>query len=429
MKDIIIVLDPGHGSDEYKGCEYGQYIEKDVDLAVASVIQDYLNKFEGVKVYMTRSSDVNVGLKERYDIAKNLNADYFISVHFNASAQHDLYGSEVWLPAQLNYYTKMYPIANELIAGFEAMGYFDRGIKTRLNSAGTDNYYAVIKGATNYGIPSCIIEHCHLDNLNDTFILGAPGTTKYMDSLTAFGIQDGLSIAKALNLKSTELGLDFTNYKAQKINTNNITGKAKTNKDINSYLKANYNSKLKMITPDKSAPEINTISVIGTDTVNSTLTVRINAKDKNSYITYYKYSLDGGNTYSPLFPWPRSNWYTSADSNDVVIPVPNNDINLIVTVYNSFDVSKDSNMISLASLAVNEISDNKSVMGYEDAYFDEVTISTVKLNNEVLTGSLEVKNNVKRIDLSNGVGLLDIVLTMSALGLVLFKCIKRIILK
>lgn len=402
MAEYVIVLDPGHGSEQYHGGEFGPYIEKDIDLAVATAMKNHLEQFEGVKVYMTRYDDREVGLKERCDIAKAYNADYFISVHFNTSATHELYGSEVWLPIQNKYYNQMYPIANELMNNFKSMGLFDRGIKTRLSSSGKDNYYAVIKNATDYGIPSCIIEHCHLDNINDTKTLNITNAASYAASLNYYGIQDAEAIAKALHLKSSILGEDYTNYKT-------VKGTAKAS----------------IIKPDMSAPEVNKVELISTDAANSAVTLKLTAKDSNSYILYYKYSLDGGVTFSECFAWPTVNEANHKSTTETVITVkvPNNQpLNIVTMVYNSFDVTTLSNVLTIPALS--------SFYHTDNVY----TLSEEKVDNDIFYANCEssltygvVKNDI----LNNNISFIfEGMITAFVIGFLLLSyCVKKLLLK
>lgn len=79
-----IMLDPGHGGKDPGACANGLR-ESDVVLKIAKYCRDYINAtYEDVKVYMTRESDVFVGLSERAAMANRLKVDYFCSIHGNA---------------------------------------------------------------------------------------------------------------------------------------------------------------------------------------------------------------------------------------------------------------------------------------------------------------------------------------------------------
>lgn len=61
------------------------YKEKQLNLAIAKACKTELEKYAGVKVYMTRSSDRFVTLGNRVNFAKSRKADLFVAIHNNAS--------------------------------------------------------------------------------------------------------------------------------------------------------------------------------------------------------------------------------------------------------------------------------------------------------------------------------------------------------
>ena len=83
----LIVLDPGHGGSA-SGAEYGGVKEKDLDLSIALQAAELLRQ-AGLDVLMTRTDDRDVGLYERTDLANGQEADLFVSVHCNASVDHN----------------------------------------------------------------------------------------------------------------------------------------------------------------------------------------------------------------------------------------------------------------------------------------------------------------------------------------------------
>ena len=84
VKDLTIVLDPGHGGTEDTGAVSPLGIfEKDVNLSWAKFLAEQLLA-AGARVRMTRSDDRVVSLADRMNIAVNENAYMFISLHNNA---------------------------------------------------------------------------------------------------------------------------------------------------------------------------------------------------------------------------------------------------------------------------------------------------------------------------------------------------------
>lgn len=84
----VVCLDPGHGgtaeTDQFRVGPTGER-EEWVNLRVALLLRDMLEE-AGARVVMTRTEDVAVSLKDRADLALAENADLFLSLHHNATA-------------------------------------------------------------------------------------------------------------------------------------------------------------------------------------------------------------------------------------------------------------------------------------------------------------------------------------------------------
>ncbi len=83
LEDVTIVIDAGHGGSEKGaiGCLGDE--EKMINLKIALELQDIL-KEKGANVIMTRECDGYVSLEDRVNIAKNNDANIFVSVHLNS---------------------------------------------------------------------------------------------------------------------------------------------------------------------------------------------------------------------------------------------------------------------------------------------------------------------------------------------------------
>ncbi len=92
-KDMLIVLDAGHGGHD-SGATGTKAKEKDLALKATLMLENELKSL-GFKVYMTRSTDEYIGLYDRADIANDLNADLFVSIHINATTNSVASGVEV----------------------------------------------------------------------------------------------------------------------------------------------------------------------------------------------------------------------------------------------------------------------------------------------------------------------------------------------
>lgn len=93
---LTIMLDPGHGGKDPGASGVGRLFEKDVVLAISKRLGRKLETRLPVRVLYTRSSDVFIPLEERIAKANAAQADLFVSVHANASANGDLQGVETY---------------------------------------------------------------------------------------------------------------------------------------------------------------------------------------------------------------------------------------------------------------------------------------------------------------------------------------------
>ena len=91
-----ITLDPGHGGSESGATGRNGLQEKDVALAVARRLHRLLEDRLGVRVLLTRDSDLFLSLDDRTTLANNNKSDLFLSIHANASPRQTARGSEVY---------------------------------------------------------------------------------------------------------------------------------------------------------------------------------------------------------------------------------------------------------------------------------------------------------------------------------------------
>ncbi|WP_125604435.1 N-acetylmuramoyl-L-alanine amidase [Lapidilactobacillus bayanensis] len=84
LAESTIVLDPGHGGNDSGALSQTNQYEKTYTLEMAKAIAARLRS-AGANVILTRSSDDYVGLSQRARISNKLNADAFISLHFDSN--------------------------------------------------------------------------------------------------------------------------------------------------------------------------------------------------------------------------------------------------------------------------------------------------------------------------------------------------------
>ncbi|MDH7481569.1 MAG: N-acetylmuramoyl-L-alanine amidase [Armatimonadota bacterium] len=83
LRDLVVVLDAGHGGRESGAIGPGGLMEKEVNLDITRRLARELRK-KGARVVLTRTKDVTVSLDERPLIAAAAKADILISIHNNS---------------------------------------------------------------------------------------------------------------------------------------------------------------------------------------------------------------------------------------------------------------------------------------------------------------------------------------------------------
>ncbi len=92
-----IVIDAGHGGFDPGNIGYNKAKEKDVVLAIAKKLGNYIEKnLPDVKVIYTRDTDKFVELEERGRIANRAQADLFVSIHADAWHDRSVRGASVF---------------------------------------------------------------------------------------------------------------------------------------------------------------------------------------------------------------------------------------------------------------------------------------------------------------------------------------------
>lgn len=91
----VVVIDAGHGGKD-PGAMGSDNREKDLTLAAARALRDRLEKTGNYKVVLTRDSDVFIPLERRVQIARQANADLFLSLHADSGSEPSLRGATVY---------------------------------------------------------------------------------------------------------------------------------------------------------------------------------------------------------------------------------------------------------------------------------------------------------------------------------------------
>lgn len=93
----LVVIDAGHGGHDPGAISpHSGTREKDVTLAIARAVRDEMLKTGRVRVALTRDADKFLVLQDRYEIARKMNADLFISIHADSAENQEATGATVY---------------------------------------------------------------------------------------------------------------------------------------------------------------------------------------------------------------------------------------------------------------------------------------------------------------------------------------------
>ena len=228
-----IVINPGHGG-EWTGCVNGakKLIEKDITLKIGNYLRDYLKQYYDVKVIMTHDGKTfpnnDAGdLAARAMIARNNNADLYVSLHIDDTTDKSVQGATVYITSRTElskYKEGMTRLGNLILDNLNKLG-IKRGRlgtngivsnklceskepKFQYYDGSQADYYGDIryamKGDTDglgpdlkdgSGIPTVLIEHCYINNSYDVQFVDSDADLKRLAEA------DGAAIVQYLGLK------------------------------------------------------------------------------------------------------------------------------------------------------------------------------------------------------------------------------------
>lgn len=99
-RDVIVVIDPGHGGKDPGAKGVRGTNEKEVVLAISKTLQQTMNKIPGFHAVLTRSTDRYLTLRERLRVAREDHADMFVAIHADKWRNTDARGVSVFALSQ-----------------------------------------------------------------------------------------------------------------------------------------------------------------------------------------------------------------------------------------------------------------------------------------------------------------------------------------
>jgi N-acetylmuramoyl-L-alanine amidase len=150
-----ICIDPGHNANPDSGAAH-YIIEDDATKAVASALivklQDLGHQVKST-LPIRNISSVGQSLNRRVQVANDMDADLFISVHFNAAnVTEKPRGTEAWVASDAGAHW-----AAKILPEITKLGFVNRGVKRTTN--------LVVVRDTN--CPAVLLEVCFVDSLAD----------------------------------------------------------------------------------------------------------------------------------------------------------------------------------------------------------------------------------------------------------------------
>ena len=172
----LIVIDPGHGGSA-SGAYYEEIKEKDLTFPISLKLRDILEA-QGYIVVMTRDDDSYMTLADRCQVANDLGADLFVSIHCNALENNTNYtGLITFYSTGSTQGQKLAQAVQD--AASAATGAINRGIRNNSD-------YTVLRKTK---MPAILVETGFMSNHEELMALA---DSAYQQRL-AQGIADGIT--------------------------------------------------------------------------------------------------------------------------------------------------------------------------------------------------------------------------------------------
>ncbi|WP_050810373.1 N-acetylmuramoyl-L-alanine amidase [Desulfitobacterium hafniense] len=182
-ENFTVCIDPGHGGTE-SGAVVNGVLEKNLNLTMALAMRNYLQNFGSstvsFNVIMTRTSDTDVTLTQRHNIANNAGAEVFISIHCNTFSDPNVRGV-----------TARYPNNHDVNLSIDLANYLISSITPSPFPKHSNASYQSIQILRNTTMPATLVECGFMTNSSDLAIIQSRGSDigRYMGMFTAVWCQ------------------------------------------------------------------------------------------------------------------------------------------------------------------------------------------------------------------------------------------------
>ncbi|WP_446830642.1 N-acetylmuramoyl-L-alanine amidase [Candidatus Foliamicus sp.] len=96
-RDVLVAIDPGHGGKDPGAIGRNGFYEKTAVLAISRRLARLIDAEPGMQAMLTRNGDYYLKLRSRYELARQRNADLFVSVHADAVRNRRVRGASVYV--------------------------------------------------------------------------------------------------------------------------------------------------------------------------------------------------------------------------------------------------------------------------------------------------------------------------------------------
>lgn len=96
-RNVIVAIDAGHGGEDPGAIGPNRLREKDVVMAISRELHKLLEQDSGFTPTLIRTGDYYISLKGRRDLARQRQADLFVSIHADAFKRREANGASVYM--------------------------------------------------------------------------------------------------------------------------------------------------------------------------------------------------------------------------------------------------------------------------------------------------------------------------------------------
>lgn len=192
---LKIMIDPGHFGSRYNRGVISSYYESNMTWELAGYLKKELESY-GITVGMTRDTkDEDLAVYQRGKKAKGY--DLLVSLHSNAVETESVKRVILYKPLNGSGNAIAEKLGKTIVQVMNLSGEFYYQALTREEEDGTD-WYGVIRGATEVGVPGLILEHSfHTNKEACTWLMNS-------ENLKKLAVAEAATIAEHYGVKKPE---------------------------------------------------------------------------------------------------------------------------------------------------------------------------------------------------------------------------------